>query len=291
MILVTGATGTIGWPLVSVLAAAGEQVRALARHTGIPADSLPAGVEMVRGDVSRPETIVAALHGVTTLFIHPRAVGAHVAPTLLALAAEHGVKHVAALSAINVDDDLAWQPSRFNGDRNKEVEDAVIASGLPWVSVRPSSFAVSATGMWASQIRNGDVVRGPYPGFADPFIHEVDVASVLARALLDDSLAGQKISITGPQSVTHAEMVSTIGEVIGRPLRYEAISPSEAAERIIALGLPPSFADAMMARYARELDNPYPVTDGVENTLGRPARSYAEWVVDHSSAFQSSPAA
>jgi len=59
-------------------------------------------------------------------------------------------------------------------------------------------------------------VRGPYPGFADPFIHEVDVASVLARALLDDSLAGQKISITGPQSVTHAEMVSTIGEVIGR---------------------------------------------------------------------------
>ena len=173
-----------------------------------------------------PRRSWAALHGVTTLFIHPRAVGAAAAPTLLALAAEHGVKHVAALSAVNVDDDLAWQPSRFNGDRNKEVEDAVIASGLPWVSVRPSAFAVSATAMWAAQIRNGDVVRGPYPGFADPFIHEVDVASVLARALLDDSLAGQKISITGPQSVTHAEMVSTIGEVIGRPLRYEEISPS-----------------------------------------------------------------
>jgi len=291
VILVTGATGTIGWPLVNVLAAAGEQVRALARHTGIHADGLPAGVEMVRGDVSRPETIVAALHGVTRLFIHPRAVGADAAPTLLALAAENGVKHLAALSAINVDDDLAWQPSRFNGDRNKEVEDAVINSGLPWVSVRPSAFAVSATAMWASQIRNGDVVRGPYAAFADPFIHEVDVASVLARALLDDSLAGQKISITGPQSVTHAEMVSTIGEVIGRPLRYEEISPSQAAEGIIALGLPRAFADAMMARYARELENPYPVTDGVERTLGRPARSYAEWVVDHTSAFQSSPAA
>jgi uncharacterized protein YbjT (DUF2867 family) len=290
VILVTGATGTIGRPLVNVLAAAGQQVRALARHTGRPADELPAGVEAVPGDLSRPETIVAALHGVTTLFLHPRAVGA-AAPTLLALAAEHGVKHVAALSAINVDDDLAWQPSRFNGDRNKEVEDAVIASGLPWVSVRPSAFAVSATAMWASQIRNGDVVRGPYAGFADPFIHEVDVASVLARALLDDNLAGQKISITGPQSVTHAEMVSTIGEVIGRPLRYEEISPSEAAEGIIALGLPRSFANAMMARYSRELETPYPVTDGVEKILGHPARSYAEWVVDHTSAFQSYPAA
>ena len=57
MILVTGATGTIGRPLVNVLAAAGEQVRALARHTGTPADGLPAGVEMVRGDVSRPEAV------------------------------------------------------------------------------------------------------------------------------------------------------------------------------------------------------------------------------------------
>jgi uncharacterized protein YbjT (DUF2867 family) len=289
VILVTGPTGTIGRPLVNVLATAGEQVRALARHTGILADGLPAGVEVVPGDLSRPETIVAALHGVTALFVHPRAVGAAAAPALLALAAEHGVNHVAALSAINVDDDLAWQPSRFNGDRNKEVEDAVIASGLPWVSVRPSAFAVSATGMWASQIRNGDVVRGPYAAFADLFIHEVDVASVLARALLDDSLAGQKISITGPQSVTHAEMVSTIGEVIGRPLRYEEISPSEAAEGIIALGLPRSFADAMMARYSRELEKPYPVTDGVERILGRPARSYAEWVFDHAAAFQNSP--
>jgi uncharacterized protein YbjT (DUF2867 family) len=291
VILVTGATGTIGRPLVNVLAAAGQQVRALARHNRIHTDGLPANVEMVRGDVSRPETIVAALHGVTRLFIHPRAVGADAAPTLLALAAENGVKHLAALSAINVDDDLAWQPSRFNGDRNKEVEDAVINSGLPWVSVRPSAFAVSATAMWASQIRNGDIVRGPYAGFADPFIHEVDVASVLARALLDDSLAGQKISITGPQSVTHAQMVSTIGEVIGRALRYEEISPAQAAEGIVALGLPRSFADAMMARYSRELETPYPVTDGVEKILGHPARSYAEWVVDHTSAFQSYPAA
>jgi hypothetical protein len=84
-------------------------------------------------------------------------------------------------------------------------------------------------------------------------------------------------------------MVSTIGEVIGRPLRYEEISPSQAAEGIIALGLPRPFADAMMARYARELENPYPVTDGVERILGRPARSYAEWVVDHAMAFQNSP--
>jgi uncharacterized protein YbjT (DUF2867 family) len=72
--------------------------------------------------------------------------------------------------------------------------------------------------MFAAQARHGDVIRGPYAGFADAPIHEIDIAAVLAAALLDDTLAGQKISITGPLSLTHDQMVTTIGEVIGRPL-------------------------------------------------------------------------
>ncbi|MDT5154101.1 MAG: hypothetical protein QOI01_5834 [Mycobacterium sp.] len=128
-------------------------------------------------------------------------------------------------------------------------------------------------------------------GSADPFIHEADVAAVLAAALLDHRLAGQKISITGPEPVTHTEMVTTIGAVIGRSLRYEEISPARAADDIVALGLPRSFAEAMMARYSRDLDRPTPATDGVKKTLGRPAHTYAEWVFDHATAFRNLPAA
>jgi uncharacterized protein YbjT (DUF2867 family) len=288
VILVTGATGTIGRPLVHLLSSAGEQVRALARHIGTQLDGSAPGVEVVRGDLSRPETIATVLHGVTSLFVHPRAVGP-AAPTLLGLAAEHGVKHVAVLAALNVDDDPVRQPSRFNGDRNKEVEEAVTGSGLGWVSVRSGSFAASTLTMFAAQARNGDVIREPYAGFADAPIHEMDVASVLAAALLDNSLAGQKISVTGPQSLTHAEMVATIGEVIGRPLRYQEISPAEAADGMVAHGLPRPFAEAMMARYARELDRAAPISDAVDKILGRPARTYAQWAVDHAAAFQNPP--
>ena len=63
-----------------------------------------------------------------------------------------------ALSAINADDDFSRQPSRFRGDRNKEVEQLAVDSGLEWVSLRPTVFATNFVGMWAPQIQAGDVV-------------------------------------------------------------------------------------------------------------------------------------
>ena len=68
-----------------------------------------------------------------------------------------------ALSAINADDDFSRQPSRFRGDRNKEVEQLCIDSGLAWVSLRPAVFVTNFVGMWSAQIRAGDIVGGPTP--------------------------------------------------------------------------------------------------------------------------------
>jgi uncharacterized protein YbjT (DUF2867 family) len=283
MILVTGATGTIGRPLVGLLAREGVGVRAVSRDP--QASGLPAGVEVVAGDPSRPGTIAGFLEGVTSVFLHPRAVG-EAAVGLLALARERGVARVVTLSAINVDDDPAEQPSRLQGDRNKEAEDAAVASGLEWVSLRPASFAVNTLRTWAPQVRAGDVVRGPYAGFAEPLIHEADVAEVAARALVDTGLTGRKLRLTGPRSLSHEELVTIIGEVIGRPLRYQEI-PAEAFQQgMVQRGMPQAFVEALMARYARGVGPAEAVTDEVQYVLGRPARTYAEWVADHVAAFQ-----
>lgn len=282
MIVVTGATGTVGRPVVEQLLQRGQQVRAVTHHAG--AESLPPGVDVVHCDLSVPQTIDAVLRDASALFVHPRAV-AGFAPDLMQLATEYGVRRVVALSAINVDDDLAHQPSRVNGDRNKEVEDAVVHSGLPWVSVRAGSFAINISLVWASQIRGGsDVVRGPYAGFTEAVIHEHDLGAVIAAALCDHHLDGL-IPVTGPQALTYARMVTTIGEVIGRPLRYEEISPGEATEGMVSQGIPRAFADALMAHYRRDFDTPVELSDNVSTILGRPAKTYAEWVADHSAAF------
>ena len=286
MFLVTGATGTVGRPLIDALVNQGAKVRAVTHDS--QAANLPTGVEVVEGDLSRPDTVAPFLDGVSALFLHPRAVGL-AAGELLALARERGVRRVVALSATNVDDPLDQQPSRYNGDRNKEVEDAAVVSGLAWVSLRASSFAANTLRTWGTQIRAGDVVRYPYANFVEALIHERDLAEVIAHALHSDDLVvrrGRRLELTGPQSLTHQQLVATIGEVLDRPLRFQELPPEAAKQGMIQQGIPEPFVEALLARYAREVGQPAPVTGEVERVLGRPARTYAEWVADHAVAFQ-----
>src|SRR4029453_6796181 len=197
---------------------------------------------------------------------------------LLAAARQRGVRRVVALSATNVDDPLDQQPSRYQGDRYKEVEDAAVASGLAWVSLRASSFAANTLRMWGAQIRAGDVVRYPYANFAEALIHERDLAEVTAHPLGSDALVarrGRRRELTGPQSLTHQQLVATIGEGLGRPLRFQELPPGVAGRGMNQQGIPEPFVEALLARYAREVGQPAPVTGEVERVLGRPARTYA----------------
>ena len=137
-----------------------------------------------------------------------------------------------------------------------------------------------------AQIRAGDVVGGPYAAFAEAPIHERDLAEIGARALLSAALVGRKLELTGPQSLTHAEMVATIGAVLGRPLRYQEIPPEAAKRGMVEQGFPEPFVEALLARYARGVGQAAPLTCEVESVLGRPARTFAAWVADHAAAFR-----
>jgi uncharacterized protein YbjT (DUF2867 family) len=116
---------------------------------------------------------------------------------------------------------------------------------------RAGYFAIHTLYAWGAQIRAGDVVRVPYATFAEAPIHERDLAEVGARALLTDELVSRRSMLTGLQSHTHEEMVATIGDVIGRPLRYQEIRPEAAKHGMVQHGFPEPFAEALLARYAR----------------------------------------
>jgi uncharacterized protein YbjT (DUF2867 family) len=274
-IVVTGATGNVGRPLVAELAGAGRRVRAVTRtpHTA----ALPEGVEAV-------SSAADALAGASAVFLNSRALGDELAD-VIDLAKRSGVTKLVALSAINADDDFSRQPSRFRGDRNKEVEQLAVDSGLNWVSLRPAVFVSNFVGMWAAQIRAGDVVGGPYAAASTAPIVESDIAAVAARALITDELVGHKVPLTGPQAFTNSELVETIGTVLGRPLHYHEVPSNFVRQRFVDLGLGAQFADAYIAMLAETLDKPALVTHEVEKIVGRPAVTFAQWVAQRRDLF------
>jgi uncharacterized protein YbjT (DUF2867 family) len=274
-ILVTGATGNVGRPLVAQLVNAGATVRAVTRRPDVA--GFPAEVEVVA-------EAAVGLRGASAVFLNSRALGDQLGG-VVELARREGVRRLVALSAINADDDFSRQPSRFRGDRNKEVEQLAVESGLDWVSLRPTVFVTNFFGMWAPQVRAGDVVSGPYAAASTAPIVESDIAAVAAHALLTDELVGQRIPLTGPQALTNTELVDVIGSVLGRALRYAEVPPEVVREQFIGAGFPAEFADAYIAFLSATVEKPALVTHEVEKILGRPAASFAEAVSAHRNLF------
>jgi uncharacterized protein YbjT (DUF2867 family) len=284
MILVTGATGNVGREVVNLLLDDGQEVAAVTRNPA--AAALPDGTHVVGGDPSHPHTLTSALYGVEAVLISPRALGDATAGAataeLLVLATEQGVERVVALSAVTVQYPAGYR--RFAA-AFKAVEDAVRASGLQWTFLRSADYAANALA-WAPQIRSAGVVRGAYGDAATSTIHERDVAAVAARALVNPAHSGHSYVLTGPQSLTQRDKVRLIGEAIGKMLSFEELPPEQLRQAMLAQGLPEDVPDRLLGSLADYAKEPGPSSDTVEQVLGRPALTFAEWAAEHAAAFR-----
>ena len=163
-----------------------------------------------------------------------------------------------------------------------EIERLIQASGLDWTFLRPGMFAANARSWWAPQIRIGDVVRWPYADAPTAPIHETDIAAVAVSALLDTRHNGADYVLTGPQSLMQREQVEIIGEVIGRQLRFEEISPELARQE---LGFPLPAMNMLLNAWAAAIGQPALVTSTVADITRNPARSFRDRVIDHVDEF------
>ncbi len=278
-ILVTGATGRVGGSVVAQLHAAGVPVRALVRGEA----DFPEGVRAVRGDLGDPASLGAALEGVDAVFLVWPFLRAEGAADVIDVIGKHA-RRVVYLSSAGVGDgkDAPGDPiTAFH----TELERLIETSGLERTALRPTGFASNTLG-WADELRTTGAVRAPLAKLARPLIHEADIAAVAVQALTTDTLLGARPLLTGPGPVTQEQQVALIGEAVGRPLRFEEITPAEAAERMRAAGYPAELVAAVLPAQAAMLDHPEPVNDAVERITGIPARSFREWAVDHAADFR-----
>ncbi|WP_093498302.1 SDR family NAD(P)-dependent oxidoreductase [Streptomyces sp. Ag109_O5-10] len=281
MILVTGATGTIGRDVVRQLAARGAKVRALTRD---PARAtVPAGVEVVRGDLADPASLAAASAGATAAFLlRPPGPDAGEDAALVAAAREAGVERLVKLSAIATGEAASGPSAQWHvaGER------AVRESGLAWTVLRPSSFA-SNTLTWLKALRAGEPVPNMTGDGASGVIDPRDIAEVAVRALLDAGHSGRTYTLTGPEAITVPGQAAALAEVLGRPVPTRDLSPDETRDFLrTAWGMEGGRADGVLTglAFVRSGGNAV-VTEDVREVLGRPARTFREWAEDHRDAF------
>jgi uncharacterized protein YbjT (DUF2867 family) len=281
-VLVTGATGRVGRFVVDQLIAAGVPVRALT-HRPEAAATLPENVEAVTGDLTVPDSLDAALRDVRSVFLvwaaPPETAGA-VIERLVA-----HVRRVVFLSAPHQTPHPFFQQPNPMATLFADIERRIAASGLESTILRPGMFASNAIIWWADAIRTSGVVRWPYGGAETAPIDERDVAAVAARTLSRDGFAGGDYVLTGPESLSQAEQVRIIGEVVGRPIRFEELTADEFRRQT---GGGPG-VDMLLAAWGATMGVPAYVTTTVSDILGRAARSFREWVADHVAAFSQRP--
>ena len=271
MILVFGATGTVGNELISILSS--DDVPAIAVTRG-PAPPRPRrGVRWVQADLAAPASVEGLFSGVRSMFLltgnHPDMARLQIAA--IDAAARAHVEHVAKLSALGASDH-----SRLPiGRAHYEAESALMASGMRWTILRPHVFMQNLLGQARAIAHEGRIVGGSGDGRI-PFIDTRDIAAVAAVALTRPGHDGQKYILTGPEALSYSDIARILSGVIGRPVEYHDFY-NEARDR------------NTLAAHQRAGGKTAMVHDTVRRILGREPRSSAEFAKDHARIFRGSP--
>lgn len=281
-VLVTGATGTIGGALARQLVAMGVSARAMSRR---PKEAqVPAGVDVVYGDFTVPESLDAGLKDIDVVFL----VWTASAESLEAVAQRiaERVGRLVLLSSPHQTPHPFFQQPNAMATLHARIERTIAATGIATTVLRPGMFASNAEPWWATSIRTGDVVRWPFGAAETAPIDERDVAAVAAHIVCDDSHVGGDYVLTGPERLSHIDQVNTIADALGRRLTFEEIS----RERFhAAMDNPygPAVIDMLLDAWAATIGHPAFVTSAVADITGTPARTFRHWVADHVGAFRS----
>jgi uncharacterized protein YbjT (DUF2867 family) len=286
LVLIPGAGG-VGRTVFEHLRAHDVPVRFMVRREDERAAELRAlGAEVVIGDLTRPETVAAALHGVARMyFAMPVSPDHLLAATVVAsVAREYGnLEALVDLSQMTVSQMTATSTEESHQQRLHWLAEQVFDwSGLPVVHIRPTAFLDTPlfTTMAARSIQENGTIALPFgTGHTSPVAVD-DVARVIATVLRDPAPhIGQVYELTGPRSVDMTELAAEFSRALGRPVSYVDVPAQRWEAQLPKLGMPPHLEQhvATMARLHR--DNRYDRTaDGVERVTGTPARSIEAFV-------------
>ncbi len=269
-VLVLGASGHVGQPLVAELLAKGEQVKAASRS-----GKAFGAAEGVVFDFADPTTFDAAFDGVDRAYV--MLPGGYVESKALLepviqAAAERNVKVVfQSVLGVDADDSIPY----------RQVEIALENSGVPYVILRPNWFADNFHTYWKAGIDQG-VIGVPAGDGKSSFIDVRDIASSAAAALTTDRFDNQAFNLTGPEALSYAQAAQKISAALGKPVVYQAMEESAFCDLLKSVGVPADYAEFLTSIF-------YPVREGwtagvsdaVATLTDKAPRSLDEYIADH----------
>ena len=282
MIVVTGATGTIGSELVRLLSDAAEDVRGISRRP--PDEPSVPGVEWHEADLSDRDSLDAAFGGADRLFLLTGNVEEMVQAQKNAIDAAEAasIERVVKLSALGASD----HSKSVIGVWHWVVEQALRDAEVEWTILRPHVFMQNVLDQ-RDAIREDGVVRSPSADAAVPAIDARDVAAVASAVLTGDGHAGERYTLTGPEPVSWHDIARIFSDVLGRSVEYVPETEDDTWHRLHGAGEPPWLVAGRLAlaEYQRAGGGTDIVTDAVEDLTGRPPRTFREFAEDHASSL------
>jgi len=267
MILVTGASGTVGREVLNQVAKKGVRHRAMYRSDREAAKA-PAATETVVADFAKKDTLDAALRGIRAVYLVcspvPDLVQLETAMIDACVAA--GVRHVVLNSALGAGDYDKSFPSW-----HRKVEDHLRSTALSWTILRPNSFHQNTVSYYAPSIRAQGVFYASLGLARMSYVDVRDVAAAAAAALAGAAHEGKIYELNGPEALTSREIADKIGQQAGRSVKYVDIPMAAQFKAMLDTGMPDWQATALT-----ELQQYYvngrggDLDDTLESIIGRP---------------------
>lgn len=279
-VLVTGATGNTGSGLVPALRGAGVDVRALVRDESKAQPLKDMGVEVVVGDLDRPETIGPAVEGVEKIYLLTwnGPTQAQQAENVIKAAKQAGKPHLVRHSM--------WGSAKSRiVKQGDQVEEAVKASGLPWTLLKPTFF-MQNTMMAAPTIASNGVIYWDMKDGELAMIDVRDVVDVALAVLTGSGHEGKSYILTGPAAISFHEVASTFSKVLGKDVSYVSVSGEAALQSMVGMGFPEWIAKGyveLSEGFSENFANR--VTENVATLTGHPARSFEQFARDFAQVF------
>jgi uncharacterized protein YbjT (DUF2867 family) len=273
MILVTGATGTIGKTTIAALKAAGQQFKVGARF---PDKVDTQGAEAVLLNWDDLDTYLPALQGIRKVFLLTPNSERQVGYVLQAVAAAKraGVAHIVRLSVLGADDD----PGIILGRQHFAAEREIRVRGIAWSMLRPTFFMQNFINYYGVNPRQDSDVFLPHGRGKAAWVDAADVGEVAAKVLSSTGYEGKVFNLTGPEVLSTEEVLAILGEEFGHKYNYVDVPEDAARKAMEDMKMPLWLVDAFMELHALIRQGYSAQTfNGVQEILGRPPRSLREW--------------